>query len=102
MKDSVGWPGDEEVEQTLALHVLSPLIDGYEKTVVAMQRQIDQTSFKFKQQMQDLEEVLLENNSLREQLEVSKRQFLAIVDRNKDNLDFIEGNDKRQGPAKMK
>tara|TARA_B110000285_G_C14683075_1_gene405585 strand:- start:313 stop:444 length:132 start_codon:yes stop_codon:yes gene_type:complete len=43
MKDSIGWPADKEVEQTLALHVLSPLIDGYEKTVLAMQRQIDQT-----------------------------------------------------------
>jgi hypothetical protein len=50
--------------------------------------------------MQDLEEVLLENNSLREQLEVSKRQFLAIVDRNKENLDFIEGNDRRPGHAR--
>lgn len=45
--------------------------------------------------MQDLEEVLIENNTLREQLEVSKRQFHAIIDRNKENIDFIEGNDKR-------
>ena len=76
------------------------MIDGYEKTLEAMQRQVDQSQFKFKQQMQDLEEVVLENNSLRQQLEVTKRQYLAIVDRNKENIDFIEGNDKRVGHAK--
>ena len=50
--------------------------------------------------MQDLEEVVLENISLRQQLEVTKRQYLAIVDRNKENIDFIEGNDKRPGNTK--
>jgi hypothetical protein len=46
---------------------------------------LESTKFKFTQQISDCEEVLIENNKLRELLEIQKREQLALVEKNTEN-----------------
>ena len=62
------------LKDQLSSHVLGPLIQNYESVIQTLERKLEQSKFKFTQQMQDCEEVLLENTKLREQLEMHKRE----------------------------
>lgn len=73
------------LKDQLSSHVLGPLIQNYEAVIQTLERKLEQSKFKFTQQMQDCEEVLLENSKLREQLEMHKREQMAKLEKNSAN-----------------
>lgn len=58
--------------------MIGPLLDSYEQTIALLQKEITNTKFKFKQQMEDCEAVIHENDELKEQLQVKNRELLKI------------------------
>ena len=64
-------PEKEELLHTqLSVHLLGPLIDGYEQQIAQLQKELKQTKFQFRTQMEDCQEVIQENEKLRDALEI--------------------------------
>ena len=50
----------------LKTHTLGPLVEQYERTIAQLNKDLSKTKFDFKQKMEDCQQVILENGSLRE------------------------------------
>ena len=47
--------------------------------------------------MEDCQNVIIENDRLRDELEVQKREFLRLVEENRDHAGVIKANKKADG-----
>ena len=72
--------------------MLGPLFDDYEATMALLRRDLEQTKAQFKTQLQDCQVVVLENDQLREQLAMAKREYLRIVEENRDHASIARPN----------
>lgn len=83
---------DMELTNQLSLHVLGPLFQSYEAMVAQLQTEVAQTKFLLKTQLEDCQLVVLENEKLRDQLEIAKREHLRLVEENRDHASVVRGN----------
>ena len=97
--NSIGQMDDETDEllvNQLSRHILSPLIMNYEEQIAYLRRELTKSRNLFKQQLGDLgrqsDTIVAENIQLREDLEVSKREYLKLIDETKNR-----GNEGEEG-----
>lgn len=83
----------------LSSHTIGPLIETYERTIAQLNRDFEQSKMIFRQQMEDCQGVVTENNDLRAQLEVQKREYLRLVEENRDHSGVTKANKNADGDA---
>ena len=84
---------DESLSNQLSLHVIGPLIDNYEQTIALLSKEIKQTKFQFKQQMEDCRIIVNENDDLRQQLTIKNRELLRITKERAEHASDAAGLD---------